>query len=176
MDEIAARATVSKQTVYQHFDDKGSLFSEIVLNTIDEYIDPYYDEVLALRDTGDAEKDLCRLARRLLDMLMQPRLLQLRRLVIGEASRFPELGRTYYDRGPGRAGEALASTLERLADRGLLRSLDPLTAALHFNWLVVSIPVNVAMFTGDDTPFTGPQLRRFADEGVRVFVAAYGAD
>lgn len=39
---------------------------------------------------------------------MQPRLLQLRRLVIGEAGRFPELGQTFYEQGPGRTVAALA--------------------------------------------------------------------
>jgi len=38
------------------------------------------------------------LARRPLALVMQPRILQLRRLVIGEAGCFPELGRTFYER------------------------------------------------------------------------------
>ena len=44
--------------------------------------------------------------------------MQLRRLVIGEAGRFPELGRTFYEQGPGRTIAALAAAFERLAERG----------------------------------------------------------
>ncbi len=33
MDEIAAKACVSKQTIYKHFSDKDHLFTEIVLAT-----------------------------------------------------------------------------------------------------------------------------------------------
>src|SRR5580693_8119226 len=33
MDEIAAKASVSKQTIYKHFSDKDRLFTEIVLAT-----------------------------------------------------------------------------------------------------------------------------------------------
>jgi AcrR family transcriptional regulator len=40
MDEIAAAASVSKQTVYKQFADKQSLFREIVATTVEEVSDP----------------------------------------------------------------------------------------------------------------------------------------
>jgi len=174
MDEIAALAAVSKQTVYKHFADKERLFREIVISTVDEASDPTYREVLNLRDSGDVEADLRDVARRVLDRVMQPRLLQLRRLVIGEASRFPELGRTFYERGPGRTVAGLAAAFARLAERGVLQLEDPLLAAAHFNWLIMSIPLNQAMLRGDDEPPAPAALDRYVDSGVRVFLAAYG--
>jgi TetR/AcrR family transcriptional regulator, mexJK operon transcriptional repressor len=175
MDEIAALARASKQTVYKQFADKERLFSEIVTATVREISDPVHDEVRRLEDTGDVEADLRGLARRLLTRVMQPRILQLRRLVIGEAGRFPELGRTFYEQGPGRTIAALAAVFERLAARGALRLDDAELAAAHFNWLVMSIPLNRAMLLGEDEPPAPAELERYADAAVRAFLAAYGA-
>jgi TetR/AcrR family transcriptional regulator, mexJK operon transcriptional repressor len=173
MDEIAALAGVSKQTVYKHFADKESLFSEIVTSTVEDVAQPIHEEVLRLQDSGDVEADLRGLARQLLGEVMQPRILQLRRLVIGEAGRFPELGRTFYEQGPGRTVAALATVFERLADRGVLRPGDQLLTAAHFNWLVMSIPLNRAMLLGEDESPASAELNRYADAGVRAFLAAY---
>ena len=174
MDEIAALAAVSKQTVYKHFADKQSLFSEIVTGTVDAISEPVYNEVLNLEESGDIEADLRDLARRQLATVMQPTLLQLRRLVIGEAGRFPELGRVFYERGPERTIAALATVFERLTERGVLQLDDPRLAAAHFNWLIMSIPLNQAMLCGNDEPLATADLERYADTGVHAFLAAYG--
>jgi AcrR family transcriptional regulator len=174
MDEIARLAGVSKQTVYKHFADKERLFSEVVVSTVNQASDPVHDEVLELRDSGDLEADLRDLARRQLTLVMRPQLLQLRRLVIAESSRFPDLGRTFYEQGPGRTIAALATTFERLAARGLLNIADPNLAAGQFNWLVMSAPLNRAMLLGHDDAVNKRELERHADEGVRTFLAAYG--
>jgi TetR/AcrR family transcriptional regulator, mexJK operon transcriptional repressor len=173
MDEVAALAAVSKQTVYKHFSDKESLFSEIVTGAVNEVSDPVHAEVLRLEDSGDVEADLRGLARELLRMVLQPRILQLRRLVIGEAGRFPELGRAFYVQGPERTIAALTTVFERLAERGVLELDDARLAAAHFNWLVMSIPLNRAMFLGEDQPPGRAELERYADAGVHTFIAAY---
>src|SRR5215207_11542871 len=174
MDEIAGVAAVSKQTVYKHFADKKSLFSEIVTGTVNEAGDTVHDQVLKLQESGNLEADLRGLARRQLAMVMQPQILRLRRLVIGEAGRFPELGRSFYERGPGRTIAALATTFERLAKRGVLQLDDPLLAAQHFNWLIMSNPLNRAMLLGDDERPAPTEIDRYAETGVRAFLAAYG--
>ena len=174
MDEIAALAAVSKQTVYKHFASKEALFVEIVSGMTDDAGDTVHDNMPNLDDHADVAAYLRLYAEKQLEVVLTPPLMQLRRLVIGEVSRFPELATVLYQRGPQRAVTTLAAVFERLAERGLLTIDDPLAAASTFNWLIMAEPLNRAMLLGDEAIPAPAELHRHAAEGVRVFLAAYG--
>lgn len=175
MDEVAALARVSKQTVYTHFDDKERLFTDLVLSNT-ERVDEFIDELPALLGrSSDPEKDLGELGRRYLETVVRPQVLSLRRLVIAEAARFPDLARTYFERVPQRMVGALAEGLRGLAGRGLLHVDDPQLAAQHFVALVLWIPLDRALFVPDAEALPEAELEHLAAAGVRVFLAAYGA-
>jgi TetR/AcrR family transcriptional repressor of mexJK operon len=174
MDDVAAMAAVSKPTVYKHFADKERLFAEIVLATTEEVDDIVQAVLTTLADTADFESDLGELARRFIIAVMDPRRLRLRRLVIANADRFPDLGRRWYENGFERVLAALAACFQGLADRGMLRLDDPMLAANHFVGLLLWIPVNQVMFGGEGQRSTDDELRKYANSAVRVFLAAYG--
>ena len=102
MDEIAALSEVSKQTVYKHFASKEALFIEIVSSMTTRTGDSVHTEI-ELEEGGDLSAYLQDYAYRQLSVVLTPRVMQLRRLVIGEVSRFPELAKVLYERGPMRA-------------------------------------------------------------------------
>ena len=174
MDEIADIARVSKQTVYKHFADKDRLFAEIVLATTDDVDQAVRVLASTLADTRDVERDLREVARRFLGRLMAPQLLRLRRLVIANADRLPELGRAWYEQGFGRVLRTLATSFRRLAEHGLLDVEDAQLAAHHFVGMLLWIPLNEAMFTGNHRPFTNAKLERYADAAAAAFLQAYG--
>ena len=174
MDQVAAHAGVSKPTVYKFFGDKEHLFSEIVLGTLESAAEPFQAELAALAESADLDTDLRRLARRYLDIVMQPPVLQLRRLVIGASHQLPGLAGEYYERAPERTIRALADAFARLADRGFLAIEDPPAAAAQFAFLVLGRALDKSLFCGDE-PFPDPELTAQADSAATVFLAVYAA-
>lgn len=174
MDLIAAEAHTSKQTVYKHFGSKESLFIEIVTSITDAAGDQVHGHLPALGDDIAVDQLLREYAERQLIIVMESRVLQLRRVVIGESSRFPQLARTLYERGPKRAIGELTELFTELRDRKLLDIDDPpAVVAERFNWLIMSEPLNRAMLLGDEAIPSRTQLRRHAADTVRFFLSAY---
>jgi len=173
MDQIAAQAGVSKQTVYKNFNDKQELFTQIVLSTLAQATTPFFEKLATLPDTHNLERDLIELATRYLRTVTREPVVQLRRLVIGEANRLPELARTFYEQAPARTLAAIADGFARLADRGLLDLDDPGFAAEHFAALVVSRPIDQALFCGGKHAASAADPTAYAKAGVRVFLAGY---
>jgi TetR/AcrR family transcriptional regulator, mexJK operon transcriptional repressor len=172
MDEVADHAGVSKQTVYNQFANKAALFVEVVQSMTAQPAQRVQGEMREPKTLQQVAKELSGHAERLLTIVMTPKLMQLRRLVIAEAERFPELGQALYNGGPGRAIAGLAVNLQRWADRDLLSIRDATVAATQFNWLVMGEPVNRAMFNVDYILSKGAR-NQHVEQAVRVFIAAY---
>jgi len=176
MDDVAAVAGVSKQTVYAHFSDKHRLFTELIETDVGQLDVARHPLVAGMPDSDDLARDLREYARFHLSVVMQPELLRMRRMLIGEAERFPELARAWFANGPQMSVALFASWFTALDNRGLLRVPDPVLAGEHYNWLILSTPLNRAMSEPlDRSLYTQRQLNHYADEGVRVFLAAYAA-
>ena len=70
---------------------------------------------------------------------------------------------------------ALASSFRALADRELLGVADETAAAEHFVGMLFWIPVNKAMFTGDDDYAATHDLVAVARAAAAAFLNAYAA-
>jgi TetR/AcrR family transcriptional repressor of mexJK operon len=108
LDQIAHRAGVSKQTIYSHFTDKQALFRAICAELTEKLTIP-------LRKPRKAGADLASILIRLgedtLATMLHPAALDLHRLVLSAAARFPDLGRTAYEAGVERMISDLAALL-----------------------------------------------------------------
>ncbi|MFI0846259.1 TetR/AcrR family transcriptional regulator [Mesorhizobium sp. IMUNJ 23232] len=173
MDAVAENAGVSKQTVYAHFKSKEALFVEVVRAMTGGAAHEIGEDVEEVLDDRPVGEYLLGLAIDQLTIVLTPRLMQLRRMVIGEVERFPELGQSLYENGPMRSIRRLTRALEHYSSIGQVSMPDPSVAATHFNWIVMGAPINAAMLLGDSGIPSKAQLRAHAQESVRIFLCGY---
>ena len=177
VDDIAAEAGVSKRTVYNVFDDKEQLFRAIIGRAIATAERFSLEFASTTAEADDVEAALIALARELAASVLGGRVVPLRRLLIGEASRFPEFAADYYERAPGRVMAAVAGALRKLGERGVLRIDDAQLAAEHFAFLAIGPSLDRALFdvAGDTDAATAARAVTRAELGAAAFLRAYAA-
>ena len=95
VDDIAARAGVSKGTLYLYFKDKEEIFGAVVRNTV-------APNIAMIRETVAASNVPFRLIvqsllERFVDMAERLPIGAVAKIVIGESRNFPELAKVYHD-------------------------------------------------------------------------------
>lgn len=173
MDQIALQADVSVQTIYSHFQNKETLFQEVVDALAGGATRSINREVDVLPEGIDPEDWLRRFAINQLRTVLTPRLMQLRRMVIGESGRFPHLGVVLYKEGPGRAIERLTEAFAHFTIAGKLSIADPKLAAQQFNWLLMGGPTSEVMHLGDAAIPAKRKMEQHAEQTVDLFMAKY---
>lgn len=131
MDQVLAKAGGSKRTLYNHFRSKEDLFAAIVTSVSDRVL-------AALRPAlgGGIRETLVTMGVGYLRVLVSPDGLALYRAMVSEAPHFPELARTFFDNGPGRASRYLADFLQEKKLEGVLSVDDTQCAAEQFLGMV----------------------------------------
>ncbi len=134
MDAVAARAGVSKATIYVHFEGKRALFEAIIRR----HTETLFQHIQLPEKISDLREALSTLAHSFLDMILLPEALAMYRVVAAEAARQPEIGEAFYAAGPAYARQKVGAYFLNLAKRGLMRlseSEAPLLANLFLSML-----------------------------------------
>lgn len=163
---IAEKAGVSRQTIYNQFENKEALFVAIALDVVNETIAPLAE---AVENADDVRETLLALAHRLLGRILCPKTSALYRLAVTEALRFPELGRSIFEAGPVNAENAVSAYLSRQSQ---LQIDNPQLAARQFLALVVH-PYEFKMQLGILTAVDSPEVQVVLNAAVDMFLRAY---
>lgn len=172
LDDIAVRAGVAKRTIYNVVGGKEELFRATLAEAIDTAERFSLEVAGPLAEVDDVEAGLRDTGRRLAQAVLGGRIVPLRRLLIGEAARFPDLAQDYYCRAPGRVMDAIAGSLRRFHERGVLLVEDVELAAEQFAFLVLGASLDRALFEPHGAIDAGRVDAR-AHAGVEVFLRAY---
>ncbi|MQY17832.1 TetR/AcrR family transcriptional regulator [Nocardia macrotermitis] len=174
VDAVAARAEVSKRTVYDYFGDKRTLLQAVVdtvgrslTDTIRRTLD---DTLTGLPDGADLEERLITFSMRIAtDMLGSAEYATLVRLVRTESGHLPYPG---YNPMADTPEEAIAERFAAFAAAGLLDIPDPRLAVDQF--LVLAFGVALNKF-GSANAAEDPRVEPLVVEGVRTFLRAFRA-
>lgn len=168
MDAVAARAGVSKATIYVHFANKRALFEAIIHRRAESVFGQ-----LELPDTeGDVRQILRDLAHRYVAMVNSPEAVAMYRVVLAEARHQPEVGEAFFLAGPVYGRRKVGLFFSALSQRGLLNIAE--SDAVQVSDLFLS------MLAGEShlralfgLPSDAAQIDRVVDSAVDLVLRSY---
>lgn len=164
MEQIARRAGVSKQTLYNRYASKVEIGRAMAERRSDAITAP-------LRTGGEPVEVLTALAQAMLDKLCTAEGRAAMRGVALISPQAPDLAQAVYHAGPGESLRRLALWLAEQDARGALRVPDPMTAAEMFTGMTMGHGY-LRGILGVDEPAIDPSLRarETAERFIRAFV------
>ncbi|UXH77319.1 TetR/AcrR family transcriptional regulator [Roseateles amylovorans] len=171
MDRIAARAQVSKRTVYNHFPGKDALFDAILERL---WAATEAQVKLAYRADRPLREQLLMLIEQKLAMSDDPQFLDLARVLIAEAIHAPQRAREMLCRLGGRE-EGLTVWIRAAMADGRLRSSDPVFAAAQLQALVKGFAFWPQITMGQP-PLDAAQQRQVADASADMFLRSHAVE
>jgi AcrR family transcriptional regulator len=171
MSHIARAAGVSKGTLYVYFTNKEALFAAFITDQCARQTANIYEVLTHDREIVDVLREFGRLFMR---FKLGAEAHAIERLVIGEAAKFPELGRAFYDAGPRKGLARMAEFLRQHVERGVLDIDDPQLAAEQFMGLCQADLMLKRRMSVIETA-TPQRIGYIIDHAVDVFLKVYRA-
>jgi TetR/AcrR family transcriptional repressor of mexJK operon len=171
VDTIAAEAGVSKQTIYNHFRDKRALFLAVISAVQEQAVAAAQD--LAAPDVAeseDIEAALRQVARVMIRTALVPDIVALRRIVIAESARDPEL-LSAFARPRSVFDEVFTEGILERVRRGVLDVDDPGVAARQF--LILTVQESLMRSELGTRELAPPQIEQIINDGVQMWLRAY---
>ncbi len=169
VDTIAKCAGVSKATLYSYFADKRLLFMEVATCECGKQAATAIDRL----DMDDPPEQVLTLAgNHILCFVLSEFGQRMFRICVAETDRFPELGRRFWESGPGLVERVLRRYFDQAIARGELAIEDTALAAHQFAELCKAELFPRFMF-GMQTEFTEAERERVVRGAVDMFMARY---
>lgn len=171
VDAIAAEAGVSKQTIYNHFGDKKSLFTAVIETAQrDATSESESRFATGFKESGDLDRDLRAAARLWVELVLAKDLNALRRVIISEQARHPELAEEWArPRAPFES--ALAQEIEQQVRKGVLDVPDVDLAAHQLILLTAHEAAHRSSYGMHE--LSPAEIKKIVDDGVDMWLRSY---
>ncbi len=170
MAEIVRRAGGSLSTLYAQFGGKQGLFEAMIDSRVSELTEQMHIELAA---HAPLREGLLRIGEAFLARTLQPDSVDVLRLMIAQARKFPEMAQQWM-RGPEAVRKALATYLEDRVKAGEIRIADcEIAAAIFFDLLRSRLQIRALLMPG----YTPSEQERHDAVGraVKVFIGGIEA-
>ncbi|MBC2667433.1 TetR/AcrR family transcriptional regulator [Novosphingobium flavum] len=169
MSGIAGTLGGSKGTLWSYFPSKELLFAAV----LDRATRAFREEIeVTLNESEDIAPALRTICESLIGKMSSPHGVGLHRLVMGEAKRFPEMGRIFYESAPERTLKILAAHFEKAMASGILAPADPFHAAQYLTSLCTARS-HMRLLTGVLDGLSPDEVREQAHRAVELFLRAF---
>ncbi len=172
MSRIAAQASVSKGTLYNYYTDKRELFAACIRDSCALLVDEMFGDE---PDDETIKAGLIRIGRAMLKMMVSPRGQAMFRLVIMEASKFPDLAALFMRAGPEMVVDRMTVWLQKPIAAGQLRLDDPAFAAEQF-FALTQTRLLLRARLHPEIPPSEQDIAYVIDRAAEMFLAAYGSN
>ena len=152
IDKVASEAGVSTRTIYERFKNKADLLAAVINRLIDRDMAQMCET--SDLDQLDPQKALTRIGETLVSRFSDPDSAALYRIVVTEASRFPDLAARVHTGSKARLRAALAAYLEGQNRKGALVLADPARAAVLFMQMISAEMQECLLFQPADSMAT----------------------
>ncbi|GAB2508195.1 TetR/AcrR family transcriptional regulator [Microbulbifer agarilyticus] len=170
MDAVAAKAGVSKLTVYSHFSDKETLFCAAIEAKCGSQMP---EEMFTLNAGAPLSDRLQAIGEAFLDMLYHDDSLQLMRLISAVGAQDQTMANLFYEAGPVRTRSEMIRFLDRAVELGLMQVPDPERASEVFFGMLQGGCTHIQIIIGCAEPPSREEIAQHVTEVVRVFMRAY---
>ncbi len=168
MDQIAAEAGVSKLTVYSHFGDKETLFSEAIRSKCSEMLPA---DLFRMPLEGSLREQLLAIARAFFALVGSDEALAMHRMMLGAQTDQP-LRQMFWQSGPQVVHDAFAEFLRARAASGEL-VVDDADRAAHQFFVLAKGHLHNSMLCGLLAEPTPAEVDEHLQATVDFFLRAY---
>lgn len=168
LEEIARRARVSKQTIYNHYGSKAEVVRAVIERRVHE-ITATLETPAAVEHPAEA---LAEFGRVLLHAVLRPQGPAFMRMAMLGVAEMPEVAQAVYEAGPRTSRRRLAAFLKLETDAGRIACPDPQQAAEFFAGMVLG-SFQTATLLGMDTGLDEARIDRIVTEAAARFLKAY---
>ncbi len=166
MESVARRAGVSTKTLYRLIPNKAALFEAMVTDRMERFVSGVRFRACDGSDIEGALREALVICG---ELILDPEVIALQRIILADSDKFPEIAETFYTNATQRTLATLANWLRVQHKRGLIAVTDATATAGMLLGMMMFQPLRDVQF-GHKPPPTPQEIEARARDCAALFL------